>query len=175
MFELKLDHKLDKNVLKANLFTVQNNKYLRDIDVIVDSGCTNTLIPIKYAERKINGVTLGIKLKETMDCTVLGETTTTQAYSIPKIVINNFVINRVMVFAADFKHPLLQDSILLGLNVMNNWLYTTDRIENKLIVEERPHPSIIYKKDIYYNWISVKGNYIKIQDISSIPKADFSE
>ena len=172
MSALDLRKRLDKNIVNSHIFNLAGKRCFHDVAVIIDSGCTNTLIPLKYVKKRIDGELVGIRLSETMETTVLGETILTQAYSLPKMIINDLEMNRVMVFAAEFSHPLLQDFILLGLNVMNNWLYTTDRINNRLLVEERPHPSIEYKSDIYYNWISGEGNYIAVQDAGHDMPAD---
>ena len=99
------------------------------INVIVDTGCPNTLIPLHRA--KIFGVKTEIKQTITVG-NFSGETT---AYIIRRIQFGTVELRSVVMFAAEFKREL-QDTILLGLNIMNNWNYTVKRNVNKIELDE---------------------------------------
>ena len=140
--------------------TESSHDNVTDIEAIVDSGCANTLLPLWVA--KACG---GLPLPMIRMVRVAGNTTKAQAFVIPEIEIGDFTLKSVMVLAADFQGEL-EDRMLLGPNVMNNWRFTVDRSVGKTGVFEFEEkiPGIVPRKDVpYRNYFDNAGKYILLE------------
>ena len=140
----------------ADLYNRLSSKYL-EVTLFLDLGCYNTLIPKSLAE--ISGRSLGFKRSYKIG----GNIIEAEAYSIEKIMLKDFAIERVVAFAADYTGEFSSD-ILIGTNVMNNWKMTIDRKANLFSFSENPPDDLPNKEHIYQNFFDTKGNYVLAQD-----------
>jgi predicted aspartyl protease len=97
----------------AKIYNIKKNN-LEEVTVFLDTGCFNTLIPRYLAQR--TGQSLGFKKTYSLG----GNNITVEAFSIDKIVIGDYTLERVVAFAGEYKggHEF---NIILGTNVINNW------------------------------------------------------
>jgi hypothetical protein len=72
-------------------------KEFRKTTVFLDTGCYNTLIPRRLAEQ--SGHSLGFKRIYSLG----GSSVETEAFSIDKIMIGGFLLERVVAFAGKYK------------------------------------------------------------------------
>src|SRR5215510_2070124 len=107
------------------------NKYFADATIFLDTGCFNTMIPKNLA--KLTGRSLGFKLKYSIG----GSLIETEAFSIEKIMIGDFALERVVAFAGDYKGGHADD-IILGTNVINNWEMIINRKAHTFQFRENP-------------------------------------
>ena len=142
--------------LGANLYNRLNKNYVT-VDLFLDLGCYNTLIPRNLAE--ISGRSLGFSRKYKIG----GDIIEAEAFSIDKILFKDFAIERVIAFAADYTGEF-SSNILIGTNIMNNWKMTFDRKANLFQFSENPPDDIPNKVNIYQNYFDSAGNYIYVQD-----------
>jgi len=140
----------------ANVFNLLKNDF-EEIAVFLDTGCFNTMIPRYIAEQ--SGHSLGFKMKYGLGASLIE----TEAFSIDKIKIEDFVIERVIAFAGDYKGGH-EDDIILGTNVINNWEMSISKKEHTFQFRENPPSSIPNKTNIYQNYFNKEGNYIYVQD-----------
>ena len=140
----------------ANIYNIHNKEFER-VTVLLDTGCYNTMIPKRIAARF--GRSLGFKRRYKIG----GDSIEAEAFSIEKIMLKDFAIERVIVFAADYSGEFASD-ILIGTNVMNNWKMTFDRKANLFQFSENPPDDLPNKKHIYQNFFDTKGNYVLAQD-----------
>ena len=87
----------------------------------------------------------------------------TEAFSIDKIMIGDFSLERVVAFAGDYKGSH-EDNIILGTNVINNWEMIISKKEHTFKFREDPPDSLPNKTNIYQNYFNRDGNYIYVQD-----------
>jgi hypothetical protein len=97
----------------AGVYNLRTKEF-RKTTVFLDTGCYNTLIPRDLAEQ--SGHSLGFKVKSSLGANLIE----TEAFSIDKIMIGDFVLERVVAFAGNYKGEQEYD-IFLGTNVINNW------------------------------------------------------
>jgi hypothetical protein len=128
------------------------------VETIVDSGCANTLLPLKFA-RRCGGIAL--PLKKTVN--IAGNSREAQAYIIPKLEIGGFVFTNIFVFAAEFQREL-SERMLLGLNVLNNLRYTVDRDAGEFEFAERLPKSLAQNNFPYRNYFDDFGNYVMLSE-----------
>jgi len=140
----------------ANIYNIHNKEF-EEVSVLLDTGCYNTMIPKEFAVRY--GRSLGFKRKYKIG----GDNIEAEAYSIEKIKLKDFAIERVVAFAADYSGEFASD-ILIGTNVMNNWKMTIDRKANLFSFSENPPDDLPNKTHIYQNFFDTKGNYVFAQD-----------
>ena len=86
-----------------------------------------------------------------------------EAFSIDKIMIGDFVLERVVAFAGKYKGSQ-EDDIILGTNVINNWEMLISKKKHTLQFCEDPPDSLPNKTNIYQNYFNKEGNYIYVQD-----------
>jgi len=139
----------------ASIYDVQKNEYF-NTTIFLDTGCHNTMIPKYLAER--SGRSLGFKMKYRLG----GNNIEAEAFSIEKIMICDFVLERVLAFAGDYKGGY-EDDIILGTNVINNWEMIISKKNNSFQFREDPPDSLPNKTYIYQNYFNREGNYICIQ------------
>jgi hypothetical protein len=96
----------------AGVYNLLTKKF-RKTSVFLDTGCYNTLIPRDLAEK--SGHPLGFKMKYSLGANLIE----TEAFSIDKIMIGDFVLERVVAFAGNYKGGQ-EDDIILRTNVINN-------------------------------------------------------
>ena len=120
-------------------------------------GIFRTLIPGDLAEK--SGHSLGFKVNYSLGANLIE----TEAFSINKIMIGDFVLERVIAFAGNYKGSL-EDDIILGTNVINNWEMIISKKEHTFKFRENPPDSLPNKTNIYQNYFNKEGNYIYVQD-----------
>jgi len=140
----------------ANIFNIQKN-CLEEVTIFLDTGCFNTLIPRYLAER--TGCSLGFKTTYSIGGNIIN----VEAFSINKIMISGFPLERVIAFAGDYKggHEF---NIILGTNVINNWEMIISRKAHTFQFREDPPDNLPNKTHIYQNYFNKEGSYICIQD-----------
>ena len=97
----------------AKVYNLRTKEFV-ETTIFLDTGCYNTMIPRYLAE--LSGHPLGFKMKYSLGANVVE----TEAFSIDKIMIGDFVLERVVAFAGNYKGEQEHD-IFLGTNVINNW------------------------------------------------------
>ena len=102
---------------------------------------------------------LGFKMKYSLGANVVEA----EAFSIDKIMIGDFVLERVVAFAGNYKGRQ-EDDIILGTNVINNWEMHISKREHTFQFRENPPDSLPNKTNIYQNYFNKEGNYIYIQN-----------
>ena len=140
----------------AGVYNLRTKKFV-GTTIFLDTGCYNTMIPRYLAE--LSGHPLGVKMKYSLGASLIE----TEAFSIDKIMIGDFVIERVIAFAGNYKGGH-EDDIILGTNVINNWEMIISKKEHTFQFRENPPDSLPNKTNIYQNYFDKKGNYIYIQD-----------
>jgi len=140
----------------ADVYNVRTNKFIENT-IFLDTGCFNTLIPKRLAEK--SGHSLGFKMKYSLGASLIE----TEAFSIDKIMIGDIVLERVVAFAGAYKGDH-EDNIILGTNVINNWEMIISKKEHSFQFRENPPDSLPNKTNIYQNYFDKEGNYICVQD-----------
>ncbi len=140
----------------ANVYDIRAKKFV-ETTVFLDTGCYNTLIPRDLAE--LSGHSLGFKMKYSLGANLIE----TEAFSIDKIMIGGFVLERVVAFAGKYKGDQ-EDNIILGTNVINNWEMNISKKKHTFQFREDPPDSLPNKTNIYQNYFNKEGNYIYVQD-----------
>jgi len=127
-----------------------------DVTVFLDTGCYNTMIPKRFAERW--GRSLGFEMTYCLG----GRVVTTEAYSIDKMMIGDVLLERIIAFAGEYKGDYEGD-IILGVNVMNNWEMLINKRAHTFQFREDPPDNLPNKTNIYQNYFNRVGNYIGAQ------------
>ena len=140
----------------ADVYNLLRKEFVENI-VFLDTGCYNTMIPRDLAEQ--SGHSLGFKVKYSLGASLIEA----EAFSINKIMIGDFVLERVIAFAGDYKGGH-EDDIILGTNVINNWEMIISKKEHSFQFRENPPDSLPNKINIYQNYFNKEGNYICVQD-----------
>jgi predicted aspartyl protease len=124
------------------------------INIMLDTGCFNTLIDKKMAEK------FGELLPDTKrKFAIGGKKVEAEAYVMHKLSIATFPMIKVTMFAVDFTGHELEDSILLGANIFNNWKFTIHRSENKMAFEQSIPDIVPYKEFPYMNYFDREHKY----------------
>ena len=147
------EHRYKFDALIYNI--LENN--LEEVTIFLDTGCFNTLIPRYLAEQ--SGRSLGFNKTYSMG----GNNIAVEAFSIDKIIISDFVLERVIAFAGDYKGGHEND-IILGTNVINNWEMIISRKAHTFRFREDPPDSLPNKTHIHQNYFNKEGKYICVQD-----------
>jgi predicted aspartyl protease len=127
------------------------------ITVMLDTGCYNSLIPLMRAN--ISGIPVNMKRPIAIGSSVVE----TEAYIINMLKIGELEIKSVFMLAAPFKSELA-DTILLGLNVLNNLKYTIHKKDDIIELEES-YPAVIPNKtNPYRNYFDKNGKYVLLQN-----------
>jgi hypothetical protein len=140
----------------ASIYKIRTKEFV-DTTVFLDTGCFNTMIPRRLAEQ--TGSSLGFKMRYSLG----GSVFETEAFSIEKIMIGDFLLERVIAFAGNYKGSH-EDDIILGTNVINNWEITICKKEHSFRFCEKPTDDLPNKTNIYQNYFNKEGNYICVQD-----------
>jgi hypothetical protein len=140
----------------ANVYNLRTKEFV-ETTIFLDTGCYNTMIPRYLAEQ--TGRSLGFKMNYTLGGSIIEA----EAFSIEKIMIGDFVLERVIAFAGDYKGSH-EDDIILGTNVINNWEMIISKKKHTLQFREDPPDSLPNKTNIYQNYFNKEGNYICVQD-----------
>ncbi len=126
------------------------------VTVFLDSGCFNTMIPKRVAKQ--TGRPLGFEMTYRLG----GRVVTAAAFSIDKMMIGDFLLERIVAFAGDYAGDYGED-IILGANVMNNWEMLINKRAHTFQFREDPPESLPNKAYIYQNYFNRAGNYIGAQ------------
>jgi hypothetical protein len=140
----------------AGLYNTLHKKFI-DIIIFLDLGCYNTMIPKHLAVQ--SGRPLGFK----RNYNIGGAVVEAEAFLIHKIMIKDITLERVLAFSADFSGELEND-ILLGTNVMNNWEMVIHKKSNIFKFREDSPEDLPNKVHIYQNYFDKDGNYVYVQD-----------
>jgi hypothetical protein len=140
----------------AGVYNLRTKGFVK-ATVFLDTGCYNTLIPRELAEQ--SGHSLGFKVKYSLGACAVE----TEAFSIDKIMIGGFFLERVVAFAGKYKGDQ-EDNIILGTNVINNWEMVICKKDHMFKFRENPPDSLPNKSNIYQNYFNREGNYIYVQD-----------
>jgi hypothetical protein len=140
----------------AKVYDLRKKEFVKTT-VFLNTGCYNTMIPRK--QKKKTGRSLGFKMNYSLG----GSLIETEAFSIEKIMIGDFVLERVIVFAGDYKGGH-EDDIILGTNVTNNWEMIISKKKHSFQFREDPPDSLPNNVNIYQNYFNKAGNYICVQD-----------
>ena len=140
----------------ADIYNIQKNVFIKT-PIFLDTGCFNTMIPRYLAE--CCGQPLGFKMTYSLGGSIIEA----EAFSIDKVMINDFMLERVVAFAGEYKGNH-EDDIILGTNVMNNWEMIINKNDNTFQFRENPPQGIPNKTHIYQNYFNKKGHYICTQD-----------
>ena len=150
--------------------------------VLTDSGCFNTLIPLWIAEDAniymeppgtdtviVGGLVLSARKCLIKQIQIEG----TDEYGNTKVDTFDYV----HMFAVDIPEDSeLFDTILLGLNIMNNWHYAVYKNQHKFLIDADPAhvPDFVPNKRFpYCSSFDMWGNYIFFQEgFASIPQED---
>ena len=149
------------------------NRYVCDLSIgtaepikcIIDTACSTTLIPLKYAK------SLGKKLNHSANVIVGGNTYKASLYLLEDITFGDLKITKMVAFAADYKGNI-EDRILLGLNVLNNLEITLSRQGRALrfsykpwiLVKNKENPCTLFFKDKGANPVYPDALLVEIED-----------
>ena len=158
MHIVKLDDIVYRTRFKCNFYHSGESNKTFLVEVIVDSGCANTLLPLRVAHQ-CGGVELPLK----KEVNIAGNSREANAYIIPKLEFGGHEFNHVFVYAAEFQREL-KHRMLLGLNVLNNLRYTVDRSSGEFEFIERIPKSLTNKDFPYRNYFDDFGNYVMLDD-----------
>jgi len=114
----------------AKVYNLRTKKFV-GTTIFLDTGCFNTMIPRYLAE--LSGHSLGFKMKYSLGANVVEA----EAFSIDKIMLGDFVLERVIAFAGKYKGRQEYD-IILGTNVINNWEMHISKKEHTFQFRSRP-------------------------------------
>jgi hypothetical protein len=81
---------------------------------------------------------------------------------IEKMVIGDFVLERILAFAGNYEGGH-EDDIILGTNVINNWEMIISKKKHTFQFREDPPDNLPNKTNIYQNYFDKEGNYICVQ------------
>ena len=126
----------------------------KEITVLVDTGAPNTIISSKLIENYGEPTAISKPLAiggEEYEAAFL--------HIIPKVMFKtdimefygDFICEDVAVFVTELDERL-SEYMILGLNVLNNWLYSPDREINTMTVIERTYSGFKNKFNKYANW-----------------------
>jgi hypothetical protein len=115
------------------------------------------MIPSKLAFT--SGIPLNMKRSIVIGASVIE----TEAFIIERIKIDSLEMNSVFMLAANFKGELA-DTVLLGLNVLNNWKYTVHRRDNLIEFNESYPDMIPNNTNPYRNYFDSYGRYVLAQE-----------
>jgi hypothetical protein len=135
----------------------QNKPDLKIINVIIDTGCPNSLIPLHRAK------VFGVKTNVVQNVTVGNFSGETTAYIIRRLKFGTLELKNAAMFAGEFQGEL-RDTILLGLNILNNWSYTVKRYINKIEFDEIITDDIRKTKNPYQAYFSEPDKMVFIQE-----------
>ncbi|GBU23273.1 hypothetical protein R80B4_03190 [Fibrobacteres bacterium R8-0-B4] len=139
----------------AHIYNVQNDVFEK-VTIFWDTGCFNTMIPRHLAGQF--GQPLGFKMTYRLGGRVIG----TEAFSIDKMRIGGFLLERVVAFAGEYPGDY-EDDIILGANVINNWEMLINKRAHTFQFREDPPESLPNKTHIYQNYFDRAGDYVCIQ------------
>ena len=148
-----IEHRVKFNI---EIYEIKNNIF-NPIEVMLDTGCYNSLIPLNRA--KLSGTPLNMKRSIVIGASAVE----TEAYIINKLNIGSLEIKNVFMLAAAFKGELA-DTILMGLNIINNWKCVIHRKANTLEIEESFPKVIPNTANPYRNYFNNEGKYVLVQD-----------
>ena len=158
MYIAKLNDIMYRTMFECTFFYFPDTADSFNIDVIVDSGCVNTLLPL-WVAIECQGLALPMKRR----INIAGNSRVAQAYIIPKFEIGGYIFTNIFVYAAEFEKEL-EDRMLLGLNVLNNLRHTIDRSKGQFEFIECLPDSIPNKSFPYRNYFDDFGNYVLLGD-----------
>ena len=136
----------DKNYMTRYVIDLRFGKKGKRIEAILDTACSTTLVPLRFAKQH------GARLGYHGTIIVGGSSYKATLYLFENVVLGGFTISKLAAFAADYKGSI-SDRILLGNNVLNNFVIELHRNESgKLkfeykpwhIVKDKKHPCAMF-------------------------------
>ena len=137
-----------KNYLTRYVIKMYVEAKKNDVEAILDTACSTTLVPLWFASR------YGKRLNHSGEITVGGYSYSATLYLLENVSLGDFTISKLVAFAADYKGSIA-DRILLGNNVLNNFVIELHRNESgklKLryepwhLVKTKKHPCAMFFK-----------------------------
>jgi len=158
-FSAKLNKKRPcRYVFEARLWNKKENQLGAPINVLVDTGAFNTII------HKALVPTYGRILEQTIMTSVGGYRGEANICILDKIKIGGYFIENVVALAVSFEGEL-QDHILLGANVTNNWNFSLSRKRNIMEVKEELSDEAMKRKFPYQYCYNNKGQVMALQEM----------
>jgi hypothetical protein len=133
-------------------------KYNKNIGVLFDTGCYNTVIDYAIAEM------YGVSLEHKVPIVIGGVSGEATLFVLHEFVIGGMAMSDVLVQAYKFPEGnSFKDMIILGTNIINNWDFTISGAPRRLTVKEniRDVPNSAHP---YRNYFDGAGKYVNTQD-----------
>jgi hypothetical protein len=143
---------------EARLWDKKRSQLSAPINVLVDTGAFNTIIH-KFLVPKY-----GRMLKQTMMTSVGGYKGEANICILDKISIGGHILENVVALAVPFEGEL-QDHILLGANVTNNWELVLSRKRNIMEAKEELSDETMKRKFPYQYCYNNKGQVMALQEM----------
>jgi hypothetical protein len=159
-YNVTLDEEIPHRLIfQAKIYNKNENEF-NTIRIMIDTGCYNTMIPLQRA--KTTGTPLGLTRPIVIGASVMEA----EVYVIDSLRIGGADLHNIYMLAAPFRGELA-DTILMGLNVLNNWKYIIHRKGNIMEFEESYPDVIPNKAHPYRNYFDRQGKYVLLQDRNS--------
>ncbi|MCL1997667.1 MAG: retroviral-like aspartic protease family protein [Turicibacter sp.] len=154
---IRLDEKRpSRYALKGLLWSNRKKNYASNVDILLDTGAFNTTISKNLAANYATPTAKQVTVK------IGGFSGKVPVCIIHKLKIGNFVMENVAALSISFDSSELQDHILIGANILNNWRFTLCRHDNEMEVSEKILPSAPTKFPYRY-YHNSKGEIIALQ------------
>jgi len=158
-FSAKLNKKRHcRYVFEARLWDRKEKRFGTPINILVDTGAYNTII------HKALVPTYGKMLKQTIMTSIGGYSGETNICILDKINIGGHTLENVVALAVPFVGEL-QDHILLGANVTNNWGFSLSRKRNIMEVKEELSDEAMKREFPYKYCYNSKGQVMALQEM----------
>ena len=156
-FSAKLNKKRPcRYVFEARLWDRREKKLGAPINVLIDTGAFNTII------HKALVATYGKMLSQTIMTSIGGYKDEANICILDKINIGGHTLENIAALAVSFDGEL-QDHILLGTNVTNNWDFSVSRKRNIMEAKEELSDEAMNRKFPYQYCYNNKGQVIALQ------------
>ena len=158
-FSAKLNGKRPcRYVFEAHLWDNKRSRFGAPVNVLVDTGAFNTIIH-KFLVPKY-----GKMLKQTIMTSVGGYKGEANICILDKVSIGGHILENVVALAIPFEGEL-QDHILLGANVTNNWDFSLSRKRNIMEVKEELSDEAMKRAFPYQYCYNNKGQVMALQEM----------
>jgi len=158
MYTLDLDSSY-KHRLLAEIHVAGKYDKPYCIDCIIDTGCINTLID-ETVLRNTKHTELGFSRTTHL----AGKSFSANAVVLLQVDFGGLKADKVIVFAAPLVGTPVYGRMLLGLNTMNNWIYTVKRTSHVIeFSESQSLPMGAKAKNRYTNYFDLHGKYVLVE------------
>ena len=158
-FSAKLNKKRPcRYVFEARLWDRKEKHLGAPINILIDTGAFNTVI------HKTLVPTYGKMLKQTIITSIGGYKGEANICILDKINIGEHTLENVVALAVPFVGEL-QDHILLGANVTNNWDFSLSRKRNIMEAKEEFSDEAVQREFPYQYCYNNKGQVMVLQEM----------